>query len=292
LPGRATLIALMTGLQESGLQNLPRGHLDSLGLYQQRPSQGWGTPAEVTNPERATALFFGGNPGRPPGLVDVPAWQVMDPGRAAQAVQRSAYPQLYATRRLQAESLATRAGIDLDRLGAATGNRPTWAPSVEPSDLPPGACTGDDPTVGAPFHDAEADWPPEVANRRSTADAIAWAKGQPALGENRWKRRCLEFAARAYGWRYAGTAAAITHYRLMPAHLKHPGSRDVPPGALMFWETGSIYGHVAVYLGNGMIISNDIRRPGYVGLVPASEIESKWGAQYQGWTPPYFPRGG
>ncbi|MEU8779985.1 hypothetical protein AB0D01_39735, partial [Streptomyces sp. NPDC048606] len=60
LPGRATLIALMTALQESGLQNLDHGHADSLGLFQQRPSQGWGTPAEVRDPVHSAGLFFGG----------------------------------------------------------------------------------------------------------------------------------------------------------------------------------------------------------------------------------------
>ncbi|MEV7512668.1 peptidase M23 [Streptomyces sp. NPDC091201] len=293
LPGRASLIALMTALQESGLQNLNHGHLDSLGLFQQRPSQGWGTPAEITNPPVSSGLFFGGNKGRPPGLVDIPAWPMMDPGVAAQRVQVSAYPQLYATRRGQAEGVARSAGINLERLGSVAGELPEWAQPTAPGDTVPGECTpaGGETPAGAPFHDAASDWPDEVRNRRSTEAAIAWAKEQPALNQKIWYRRCLEFAARVHGWRAAGVVSAITHYHVMPAHMKHPGSRDVPPGALMYWETGNPHGHVSVYLGDGKIISNDVARPGYVDVIPASDIESKWGGRYVGWAPPYFPKG-
>ncbi|WP_407841406.1 peptidase M23 [Streptomyces sp. DSM 116496] len=293
LPGRASLIAFMTALQESGLQNLNHGDRDSLGLFQQRPSQGWGTPAEIKNPPTSTGLFFGGNPGRPPGLVDIPVWQMLEPGRAAQRVQRSAHPELYATRRGQAEAVARKAGVNLVRLGTGTGERPDWAQPTAPSETPPGRCpsAGDDTAAGAPFHDAAAGWPAEVKNRRTTAEAIGWAKGQPALNEKRWWQRCLEFSARVHGWNAAGVGSAIIHYRVMPEHMKHPGSRDVPPGALMYWETGNIHGHVSVYLGDGMIISNDVYRPGYVDVMPASDVESKWGARYVGWAPPYFPKG-
>lgn len=292
LPGRASLIALMTALQESGLQNLNHGDLDSLGLFQQRPSQGWGTSAEVTNPPVSAGLFLGGNKGRPPGLVDIPAWPMLEPGTAAQRVQRSLYPQLYATRRGQAEGIAREAGINLTRLGAASGDAPDWLPS-KPDDGsadPQDQCTPDK-TAGAPFHDVAADWPPEVKNRRSTADAIEWAKQQPGLNEKRWWQRCLEFTARVYGWTAAGVTSAITHYRQMPDHMKQPGSRDIPAGALMYWETSNPHGYVSVYLGDGMIISSDVARPGYVDVIPASDIESKWGGRYFGWAPPYFPKG-
>ncbi|WP_331723304.1 peptidase M23 [Streptomyces sp. NBC_00105] len=292
LPGRASLIAFMTALQESGLQNINFGDRDSLGLFQQRPSQGWGTPAEITDPPKSAGLFFGGNPGRPPGLVDIPAWQMMEPGTAAQRVQRSGHPELYATRHGQALGIARKAGVNLERLGSAAGELPEWAQPTTPGETAPGECTPTGTTpAAAPFHDAASDWPEEVRNRRSTAAAIAWAKEQPALNQKIWYRRCLEFAARVHGWRAAGVVSAITHYHVMPAHMKHPGSRDVPPGALMYWETGNPHGHVSVYLGDGMIISNDVARPGYVDVIPASDVESKWGGRYVGWAPPYFPKG-
>lgn len=94
------VIALAAAAQESTLRNLNYGDRDSLGLFQQRPSTGWGTPAQVTDPTYASRLFFGGpsNPNRgvTRGLLDIPGWQSMTVTRAAQAVQLSAYPTAYA----------------------------------------------------------------------------------------------------------------------------------------------------------------------------------------------------
>lgn len=94
------VIALAAAAQESTLRNLNYGDRDSLGLFQQRPSTGWGTPAQVTDPVYASRLFFGGpsnpNKGNTRGLLDIPGWQSMTVTQAAQAVQRSAYPNAYA----------------------------------------------------------------------------------------------------------------------------------------------------------------------------------------------------
>lgn len=94
------VIALATAMQESSLENLNYGDRDSLGLFQQRPSTGWGTPAQVTDPVYAAKLFFGGpsNPNRgvTRGLLDIPSWQSITLTQAAQAVQISAYPDAYA----------------------------------------------------------------------------------------------------------------------------------------------------------------------------------------------------
>jgi peptidoglycan DL-endopeptidase CwlO len=81
---RAAQIALMTAITESGLQNLGHGDSDSLGLFQQRASQGWGTVAQEMNPTDATEMFSR-------RLVQVPGWQTIPPWLAAQAVQRSAF---------------------------------------------------------------------------------------------------------------------------------------------------------------------------------------------------------
>ncbi|MDN5857648.1 MAG: C40 family peptidase [Pseudonocardia sp.] len=89
LPPRAGLIALATAMQESTLRNLNHGDRDSLGLFQQRPSQGWGSPAQVTDPVYATSIFLD-------RLVEVPSWQTMPVTVAAQTVQRSAFPNAYA----------------------------------------------------------------------------------------------------------------------------------------------------------------------------------------------------
>ena len=97
VPPRGLLIALMTAAQESGLRNLDHGDRDSLGLFQQRPTQGWGASDQVRDPAYAAAAFYGG-PGSPtpnPGLLNIPGWQTMPLAAAAQAVQRSAYPDAY-----------------------------------------------------------------------------------------------------------------------------------------------------------------------------------------------------
>ncbi|MET9244914.1 C40 family peptidase [Nonomuraea sp. NPDC003709] len=97
LPARAAVIAVATTLQESKLRNLRNGHLDSLGLFQQRPSQGWGTPEQILDPRYATGTFYD-------HLVKVPRWEQLPLTQAAQAVQRSAAPSSYA----QWEPLAQR----------------------------------------------------------------------------------------------------------------------------------------------------------------------------------------
>jgi hypothetical protein len=83
LPRRAVTIAYATALQESKMQNLDYGDQDSVGVFQQRPSQGWGTVAELENPLYATTRFFG-------ALVNVPDYTKMPVDQAAQAVQHSA----------------------------------------------------------------------------------------------------------------------------------------------------------------------------------------------------------
>ncbi|MEY9857164.1 hypothetical protein ABH935_002772 [Catenulispora sp. GAS73] len=83
LPERATIIALATAEQESKIQNLTGGDRDSLGLFQQRPSQGWGTKDQIMDPVYSTGQFFH-------ALLNVNNWESISVGKAAQDVQRSA----------------------------------------------------------------------------------------------------------------------------------------------------------------------------------------------------------
>ncbi|MDG9675011.1 hypothetical protein [Micromonospora sp. DH14] len=105
LPERAAVISIATSLQESKLENL--GHLgdmndhDSLGLFQQRPSSGWGTPEQITDPEYSTTAFL-------KGLKQVDGWQDMPLTDAAQTVQVSAYPDAYAQWEQQATDLVAQ----------------------------------------------------------------------------------------------------------------------------------------------------------------------------------------
>lgn len=110
----ALIVALAAAAQESGLRNLNFGDRDSLGLFQQRPSSGWGTSAQVMDPQRASRAFFGGsvnpNPGVTRGLLDIPGWQAMSVTQAAQAVQISGHPDLYAKWEVSARSWLAQLG--------------------------------------------------------------------------------------------------------------------------------------------------------------------------------------
>jgi hypothetical protein len=99
LPERAVTIALATALQESGLRNIAHGDRDSLGLFQQRPSQGWGTPKEILDPTYAAGEFY-------KHLVKVRDYQSLPLTVAAQRVQRSGYPEAYAKHEPDAGLLA------------------------------------------------------------------------------------------------------------------------------------------------------------------------------------------
>lgn len=89
VPPRGQVVALATALQESGLRNLSYGDRDSLGLFQQRPSQGWGTAQQVRDPVHASTSFY-------TRLKKVSGWQSLTVAQAAQAVQASGFPDAYA----------------------------------------------------------------------------------------------------------------------------------------------------------------------------------------------------
>lgn len=111
----SVIIALMAALAESSLRMLANPSAypesldypndgvgsdhDSLGLFQMRPASGWGTVAELMDPDYQARAFFGGptgpNSGSPRGLLDISGWQLLEPGEAAQAVEVSAYPDRY-----------------------------------------------------------------------------------------------------------------------------------------------------------------------------------------------------
>ena len=100
LPARAVTIALATAYQESDLRNLNHGDRDSLGLFQQRPSMGWGTPKQVRNPHYAAGKFYD-------ALVKVDGYERLPITQAADRVQRSAFPEAYADHEAEARVLAS-----------------------------------------------------------------------------------------------------------------------------------------------------------------------------------------
>lgn len=99
LPTKAVSIAMAAAIQESKLRNLGGGDRDSLGLFQQRPSQGWGTRQQIRDPYYATNAFYD-------ALVKVPGYLRLPITRAAQSVQRSAYPDAYAAHAPVARAVA------------------------------------------------------------------------------------------------------------------------------------------------------------------------------------------
>jgi hypothetical protein len=117
LPVRAVTIAYATAWQESKLRNLDYGTLDSVGVFQQRPSEGWGTRKELTDPVYATGQFFA-------ALVKVPRYRHLPIYQAAQDVQRSADGEAYQNYEGYADIMA----------GPFTGNRPRgvwcWYPQA------------------------------------------------------------------------------------------------------------------------------------------------------------------
>jgi hypothetical protein len=99
MPNHAVTVALATALQESKLHNVEYGDRDSLGLFQQRPSQGWGTAAQVMQPAYAAEAFYR-------HLARIPGWRTLSVADAAQAVQHSAGGYAYAQWEPQARGLA------------------------------------------------------------------------------------------------------------------------------------------------------------------------------------------
>jgi hypothetical protein len=107
MPARAASIAIATSAQESKLYNVEHGDRDSIGLFQQRPSQGWGTRQQILNPYYSINAFYD-------ALARIDGYDSMEITEAAQLVQRSAFPDAYADHEVDARTVAS----------ALTGNSP------------------------------------------------------------------------------------------------------------------------------------------------------------------------
>jgi hypothetical protein len=255
------VIAVATAIQESSLNNLDQGDRDSLGLFQQRPSQGWGTPSQLTDPVYATNAFID-------TLIKIHSWQTMPLSRAAQAVERSALPGAYAQWEQAAGALVTRAWGSHAITSQTTGCDDSAT---------------DDPTA-----------PLVTRTRRSPAQAIAAARAE--AGNTGWYRRCDNFVAQTYGYGSSGSATADVHWgRLVDAGLAHPGDGRPPPGALLFYDNHNV-GHVALYLGGDLVASNDVldtfSGEGAIAIVHRHELTNgRWRLRYRGWAEPAFPDG-
>ncbi|WP_158849368.1 C40 family peptidase [Saccharothrix deserti] len=114
LPPLAWQIAIQAGMTESGLRSLDYGDRDSLGIFQMRPSMGWGTPAQVTNPDYAIRKFYD-------VLLKLPNWEEQRPGDSAQDVERSAFPDRYHRWEAMAAFLISKEGDVTDPAGCGEG---------------------------------------------------------------------------------------------------------------------------------------------------------------------------
>lgn len=189
LPARAATIALATAIQESGLRNIDWGDRDSVGLFQQRPSQGWGTVEQIMDPHYATDKFY-------EELVKVSGWRDMAVTDAAQAVQRSAFPHAYERRepeaRLWASALRGHSGpgavqcslrgddaggaADFQARLAADFGEEAYVVTVVDETSPFAIVAIEPRSDSTEAHDAVTAWAVAVASRTGV-HAVAWSGG-------------------------------------------------------------------------------------------------------------------
>jgi hypothetical protein len=147
VPSRGRIIALATALVESELDNVPYGDRDSVGLFQQRPSQGWGTPGQLLNPTYSATAFY-------QRLITTPQWLLAPPGDVAQSVQRSAYPERYAERIAEAAAIhdtvtGAGAGAGADSAGITGGCSPSATGELVGVATPAGATITVDASIAS-----------------------------------------------------------------------------------------------------------------------------------------------
>ncbi|MDP5227125.1 MULTISPECIES: hypothetical protein [Arthrobacter] len=166
LPPRATSIAIATAMQETQLRNLNYGDSagpDSRGLFQQRPSQGWGTEAEIMDPYYSASTFYA-------ALVKVPEYQSLPLTVAAQKVQRSAFPEAYADQESEGRAFAS----------SLTGQ----SPASFSCSLAPATGAGDPAAVRKELTTAFPSLAPEISGREvhvKATDSLGWAVAQWAV---------------------------------------------------------------------------------------------------------------
>ncbi len=167
LPPRAATIALATAYQETGIRNLDYGDRDSVGLFQQRPSQGWGTEKQLMDPYYATNTFYN-------ALVKVKNWTKRDITKVAQAVQRSAYPDAYRDHEADARNIAS----------ALTGQSPGGFTCLE-REGNPGKPAQLVKALNKTFGKLETERTDKIVVVRADSVEHAWAYGSFAVANSR-----------------------------------------------------------------------------------------------------------
>ncbi|MYT17809.1 Cell wall-associated hydrolase, NlpC family [Streptomyces sp. SceaMP-e96] len=266
IPARGQVVALATALQESGLRNLTYGDRDSLGLFQQRPSQGWGTANQALDSVHASTKFY-------EGLKKVSGWQSLSVAQAAQAVQKSGFPQAYAKWEPLATALQKAIEPVLAKSGGASPSPspsgPTGTGIGSPSSSTAGGCAADEDGAGFSAippgavpdgYKIPADAPPKVRT------AIRWALGQ--LGTPyQWGGHCTAPHGKApmgrcdcsslmqQAYKAAGVALSRTTYTQVKDG-KPVSVGSLKPGDLVFTEgTASRPEHVGMVIGRGLVVN-------------------------------------
>ncbi|MDX3372013.1 NlpC/P60 family protein [Streptomyces sp. ME02-6987-2C] len=253
VPERGQVVALATALQESRLRNLAYGDRDSLGLFQQRPSQGWGTADQIRDPVHASTRFY-------EALVQVNGWQQMTVAQAAQTVQRSGHPDAYTpweplATALQKAIAATFPTLE-DDPEQSTGN----APPVSGCTTADGSSFGKIPEGSVP---KGYEIPKDADPRARTA--IVWAMHQlgtmyqwggtctaPHGPDPMGRCDCSSLMQQAYA--KAGIPLTRTTYTQV-GEGKAVSVKAMQPGDLIFSRgTAARPEHVGMYLGEGLVI--------------------------------------
>jgi len=259
IPANGQVIALMAALTESTLRvlanptavpqsvNYPNdgdgSDHDSLGLFQMRPSTGWGSVANLMDPVWSSRAFYGGpdgpNHGSPAGLLDVPNWQTLSLGAAAQAVEVSQYPDRYANYEPVAGKIAsTLTGVTLTGSQCLTGSTGT-------GNLPPGF-------PGAFIADAEKEiglpyvWGGGTYTGPSGIGSDGRGPGFDCSG-------LVMYAA----YQASGGKVRLLHYTGDQINETQPVSwADKQPGDIIFYTYpgASVPHHVVIYLGGNRIL--------------------------------------
>lgn len=245
LTQHAQQTALMAAMTESTLNNLPGGDRDSAGLFQMRPSMGWGTLAQVTDISYAINLFY-------ERLVKVPGWDTKTPGEAAQAVEGSAFPDAYATKSAYAvEMLNALSGVTVSTVSQTNEGATCTAGAAA------GASAG-----GTNNALAAGEQPATGPHAAQINQVIGFAKQQlgeayvlGGAGPNVWDCSGLTKVAYAgIGINIDAGHSATTQWRNGVARGQmHPLS-EVQPGDLIFWGGNDAW-HVGISLGGDMMIA-------------------------------------
>jgi cell wall-associated NlpC family hydrolase len=253
VPRRGQIVALATALQESRLRNLDYGDRDSLGLFQQRPSQGWGTAEQIRDPVYASERFY-------TALVRVSGWQQMTVTQAAQAVQKSGYPDAYAQWEPLATALQTAIAATFPGAGDGAGQEGDDAPPLSECAMEDGSSFGKTPEGTVP----DGYEVPEDADPRART-AIVWAMHQlgtmyqwggtctaPHGPDPMGRCDCSSLMQQAYA--KAGVRLTRTTYTQV-SEGKDVSPDRLRPGDLIF-SRGTVARpeHVGMYLGQGLVI--------------------------------------